>query len=50
LKALGIPQGPAYKWLLDAVRDVQLDGIVKTKEQAVAMVSRLLAERDDLPR
>jgi poly(A) polymerase len=50
LKALGIPQGPAYKRLLDAVRDAQLDGIVKTKEQAVAMVSRLLAERDDLPR
>jgi poly(A) polymerase len=44
LKAFGIPQGPIYKRLLDAVREAQLDGVVKTKEQALDLVRRLLAE------
>jgi poly(A) polymerase len=44
LHALGVPQGPVYKRLLDAVREAQLDGTVTTKEQAIELVKRLLAE------
>ena len=42
LKALGIPQGPIYKVLLERVREAQLDGVLSNKEEAVAMVRRLL--------
>ena len=44
LRALGIPQGPIYKRLLDAVREAQLEGTVRTKEEALELVKRLLAE------
>jgi poly(A) polymerase len=40
----GVPQGPIYKRLLDAVREAQLDGTVTTREQAVETVKQLLAE------
>ena len=43
-KEFGLEPGPRYKRLLDAVREAQLDGIVKTKEQALEMIRRLLAE------
>jgi poly(A) polymerase len=49
LKALCIPQGPLYKRLLDAVREAQLDGTVTTKEQAIELVKRLLAEWGETP-
>jgi len=42
LRALGIPQGPLYKRLLDAVREAQLDGAVTTKEQAIELVKQLI--------
>jgi poly(A) polymerase len=45
LEGLGVERGPVYKELLDAVREAQLDGTVKTREQALAMVERLLRER-----
>jgi poly(A) polymerase len=35
---LGVPRGPQYKRLLDAVRDAQLDGDISTKEQALELV------------
>jgi poly(A) polymerase len=41
LKALGIPPGPAYRDLLEAVRDAQLTGEIGTREEALAHVSRL---------
>ncbi len=41
LKKLGIPQGPIYKKLLDAVREAQLDGTISTTEQAVELIGRL---------
>jgi poly(A) polymerase len=44
LHALGVPQGPVYKRLLDAVREAQLDGTVTTTAQAIELVKRLLAE------
>jgi poly(A) polymerase len=44
LKELGVPQGPAYKRLLDAVREAQLDGTIGTKQEAVELVNKLLVE------
>jgi len=43
LLALGLPQGPMYKMLLQRVRDAQLDGEIATHEQAVGLVQRILA-------
>lgn len=49
LIALGLKPGPAFKRLLDAVREAQLEGQAATKEQAHALVQRLLAERPPSP-
>ncbi|MDW8241603.1 MAG: CCA tRNA nucleotidyltransferase [Thermogemmata sp.] len=43
LMALGIPPGPEFKRLLDAVRRAQWDEEVQTKEQALALVQQLRA-------
>lgn len=40
LLASGIPSGPRYKILLERIRDAQLDGIVHTKAEALAMVQK----------
>lgn len=40
----GVPQGKLYHYLLERVRDAQLDKHVRTKREALAMVDRLLAE------
>jgi poly(A) polymerase len=45
LLALGLPQGPIYRELLEAVREAQLDCVIRTPEEAHALVQRLLAER-----
>jgi poly(A) polymerase len=44
LRAMGLPPGPLYKRLLDAVREAQLDGAMTAKEGAIELVKRLLAE------
>jgi len=44
LAELGMPRGPLYKRLLDAVREAQLDGTLTTQEQAIDLVRRLVAE------
>ncbi len=44
LKAAGLKPGPAFKELLDAVREAQLEGTVKTKEEALELVRRLLLD------
>ena len=44
LEQLGIPPGPIYKRLLDAVREAQLDGTIATKADALALIQRLLTE------
>jgi poly(A) polymerase len=40
----GIPQGPIFKRLLDAVREAQLDGTIKTPKEAWDLIERLLKE------
>jgi len=41
LLAAGIPQGPRYRLILEAVRDAQLEGKVSTKEAALALARKL---------
>jgi len=41
LKRLGIPQGPAYRLLLEAARDAQLEGKLDSRETAIAFVQTL---------
>src|SRR5438046_6792091 len=48
LKALGIPQGPVYKRLLQAVREAQLDGVVTTTQAGLALVKQLRVSGDGL--
>jgi poly(A) polymerase len=47
LVRLGLEPGPQFKRLLDAVREAQLDGTVKSKKQALDLVARLLREPED---
>ncbi len=42
LHELGLAPGPRFKELLDAVRDAQLDGLVKSREEAIAWITRTL--------
>jgi poly(A) polymerase len=44
LKALGVTPGPIYKQVLDTVYTAQLDEEVAGRDQALAMVRRLLTE------
>ena len=41
---LGVLPGPRYKRLLDAVREAQLDGTVQTRDEALALLQRLMKE------
>lgn len=41
LKQIGIPPGPGYRELLEAVRDAQLEGSIHSRAEAVALVWRL---------
>ena len=41
LKQAGIPQGPVYRQILDAVRDAQLDGVITSREQALEHMNLL---------
>jgi poly(A) polymerase len=43
LAQMGLPPGPIYKRLLDAVREAQLDGTISSKREALALVQKLLA-------
>ncbi len=45
LIALGLKPGPAFKHLLDAVREAQLEGRVRTTEEGLELVRQLLAQR-----
>jgi poly(A) polymerase len=49
LAQLGLKPGPQFKQLLDAVRDAQLEGTVKTPAEALELVEHLLrqAEAED---
>jgi poly(A) polymerase len=41
----GLEPGPKFKQILDKVREAQLDGTIVTKEQALALMERLIAEQ-----
>jgi poly(A) polymerase len=42
----GLSPGPEYKGLLDAVREAQLEGTVKTAKQALELVDQLRAKKE----
>jgi poly(A) polymerase len=44
LKGRRLPPGPIYKQLLDDVREAQLDGTITSREEALAMLVRLIGE------
>jgi poly(A) polymerase len=46
LKQLGIPPGPAYRDLLEAVRDAQLVGQIQTRDAALALAAHLVLNSD----
>lgn len=48
LKALGFRPGPAFKEILDAVEDAQLNGKIATREQAVDLVEDTFASLRNL--
>lgn len=41
LKSLGLQPGPAFKGFLESVRDAQLSGELRTRDDALALVQRL---------
>jgi tRNA nucleotidyltransferase/poly(A) polymerase len=43
----GLPRGVIYKWLLARVRYAQLDGEIRSRDEALALVDRLLREKRD---
>jgi putative nucleotidyltransferase with HDIG domain len=45
LKQLGAIPGPMYKQILDAVREAQLDGTIKTAEEALELARKLIGEK-----
>ncbi len=47
LRRMGIPPGPAYRRLLDALRDARLDGIVSTLAEEEALLQRLLTAEEN---
>ena len=42
LAALGLEAGPRYKQLLDAVRDAQLNGTIRTRQAALELVEKMI--------
>ncbi len=47
LLAHGLPSGPRYRSLLQRIRAAQLDGEIRTKEEALAMVEKWGAESQE---
>jgi poly(A) polymerase len=45
LRQAGLVPGPRFKELLEAVRDAQLDGLIKTCEEALEFVRALLSQQ-----
>jgi poly(A) polymerase len=42
LQALGLEPGPDFKRILESVREAQLDGTLRSRDEALAMVARLM--------
>jgi poly(A) polymerase len=45
MKEFALEPGPRYKEILDAVREAQLDGTIKTKAEALGFIEKLLREK-----
>ena len=48
LKQLGLPPGPGYRRILDAVEEAQLEGRLATREQALQFVRQYSSEQQGL--
>ncbi len=46
LLAHGVPAGPKFRFLLQRIRDAQLDGEIHTRSEALAMVDRLFVDKN----
>jgi poly(A) polymerase len=46
LIAAGLKPGPEFKRLLDAVREAQLEGVVKTLEEGTKLIRELIANSE----
>jgi poly(A) polymerase len=46
LKAMGLKPGPVFKKLLDALRDEQLEGRIKTREEAIEWLALRVGEME----
>jgi poly(A) polymerase len=44
LRKLGLRPGPKFKMILQAVRDAQLDGEIRTKEEAITLALRISSQ------
>src|SRR5207244_1292499 len=44
LQGTGLPAGPVFKQILDAVREAQLDGTVTNRDEALALLRRLIKD------
>jgi poly(A) polymerase len=49
LMELGVKPAPLYKRVLDRVREAQLDGTIKTREEALELIKRLLEDESAGP-
>ncbi|MCK5430461.1 MAG: CCA tRNA nucleotidyltransferase, partial [Anaerolineales bacterium] len=47
LKAIGLPPGPVYRFILEELQTAWLDGVITTEEQEMALLERLIAEQDN---
>ncbi len=47
LRAMGLPPGPLFRHILDALRDARLDGEISSEEEERALVPRLAARLED---
>jgi tRNA nucleotidyltransferase (CCA-adding enzyme) len=47
LRRMGIPPGPAYRRLLEALRTAHLDGVITTQEEEEALVRQLSTRGND---
>jgi len=47
MKRLGIEEGPQIGWLLEAIREAQAAGTVRTREEALALAQRLVSRPGD---
>lgn len=47
LKALGLPPGPVYRFILEELQTAWLDGVITTEEQEMELLKSLIAEQEN---